>query len=153
MELNLEVVPAPPRAAASVVMVRDTAQGLEVFLIRRHDRSDVLAGAHVFPGGKIDPHDRSHDSRALLARERVVHLRSLPRTPQHNAWVERANGELKLETGLGKGTVLASSEAAGEALSAAGARLADRPRPCLGGRTSRWMNSPRGSPCACSRSA
>ncbi len=67
MELNLEVVQAPPRAAASVVMVRDTAQGLEVFLIRRHDRSDVLAGAHVFPGGKVDPHDMSQHSHALLA--------------------------------------------------------------------------------------
>lgn len=67
MDLNLEVVHAPPRAAASIVMVRDTTRGLEVFLLRRHDLSDVLAGAHVFPGGKVDPHDGSQDSRALLA--------------------------------------------------------------------------------------
>lgn len=49
--------PAPPRAAASVVLLRDTAAGLEVFLLRRHGLSDVLGGAYVFPGGKVDPAD------------------------------------------------------------------------------------------------
>src|SRR5262249_34861007 len=38
----------------------------------------------------------------------VVHLRSVPRTPQHNAWVERRHGELKHESGLGRGVLLAS---------------------------------------------
>lgn len=68
MELNLEVVDTPPRAAATVVMVRDGAEGLETFLVRRHGLSDVLAGAFVFPGGKVDPHDRSPGSRALFAQ-------------------------------------------------------------------------------------
>jgi hypothetical protein len=33
----------------------------------------------------------------------VVRLRNLPHTPQHNPWVEHGNGEIKAETGLGKG--------------------------------------------------
>jgi transposase InsO family protein len=37
----------------------------------------------------------SREIADLLARNRVVHLRSLPHTPQHNAWVEQAIGELK----------------------------------------------------------
>ena len=57
MELNSQTVTTPPRAAATVVVVRDGSQGLEVLLIKRHDKSDVLGGAHVFPGGKIDPGD------------------------------------------------------------------------------------------------
>ena len=49
--------PALPRPAATVVMVRDGASGLEVFMVRRHGLSDVLGGAYVFPGGKVDPAD------------------------------------------------------------------------------------------------
>lgn len=52
---------APPRDAASVVLLRDGPTGLEVFLVQRHGASDVLGGAHVFPGGKVD------DADALLA--------------------------------------------------------------------------------------
>ncbi len=57
MELNSEIVTAPPRDAATVVMLRDTSQGLEVFLLKRHTDSAVLGGAYVFPGGKLDKAD------------------------------------------------------------------------------------------------
>lgn len=57
MDLNHQVVDTPPRAAASVVLLRDGAEGLEVFLLRRHDASDVLGGMYVFPGGKLDRED------------------------------------------------------------------------------------------------
>lgn len=57
MELNRTVIDTPPRDAATVVMLRDTPAGLEVFLLKRHGLSDVLGGAYVFPGGKIDADD------------------------------------------------------------------------------------------------
>jgi 8-oxo-dGTP pyrophosphatase MutT (NUDIX family) len=57
MELNSEVPTLPPRDAATVVMLRDGAHGLEVFLVKRHGLSDVLGGAYVFPGGKLDAAD------------------------------------------------------------------------------------------------
>ena len=57
MELNSEVVITPVRAAATVVMLRDGREGLEVFLVKRHGLSDVLGGAYVFPGGKVDAAD------------------------------------------------------------------------------------------------
>jgi 8-oxo-dGTP pyrophosphatase MutT (NUDIX family) len=53
---NLEVND-PPLAAATVMVLRDGAQGLEVLMIQRHQNSDVLGGAHVFPGGKLDALD------------------------------------------------------------------------------------------------
>ena len=65
MELNNEVVDTPPRDAASVVMLRDGGQGLEVLLMRRHADSSVLGGAYVFPGGKVDAGD---SAPGLLAR-------------------------------------------------------------------------------------
>lgn len=42
--------------AATVVLVRDGADGPEVLLIERPNRGS-FAGAWVFPGGKIDPED------------------------------------------------------------------------------------------------
>jgi 8-oxo-dGTP pyrophosphatase MutT (NUDIX family) len=65
MELNDDIIDTPPRDAASVVMLRDGAQGLEVLLMRRHTDSAVLGGAYVFPGGKVDAAD---SAPALLAR-------------------------------------------------------------------------------------
>ena len=69
MELNSEVPTAPPRDAATVVMLRDTPQGLEVFLVKRHGLSDVLGGAYVFPGGKLDANDALLDPSAHLDQE------------------------------------------------------------------------------------
>ena len=57
-----------PRHAATVVVVRDGAQGLEVFCVLRHQKSSFLGGAVVFPGGKIDPADGA-DAWASLATE------------------------------------------------------------------------------------
>lgn len=42
-------------------MLRDAEPGLEVFLVKRHGLSDVLGGAYVFPGGKVDAHDEHLD--------------------------------------------------------------------------------------------
>jgi 8-oxo-dGTP pyrophosphatase MutT (NUDIX family) len=66
MELNLEATDAPIRASATVVMLRDTPEGLEVFLLKRHGLSDVLGGAYVFPGGKVDASDADEALHAKL---------------------------------------------------------------------------------------
>jgi 8-oxo-dGTP pyrophosphatase MutT (NUDIX family) len=46
-----------PAPSATVVLLRDGAGDLEVFLQRRHSQSFVLGGAYVFPGGKVDARD------------------------------------------------------------------------------------------------
>lgn len=48
---------AVPRPSASVVVVRDGSDGLEVFMLERHLRSDFAGGAYVFPGGTLDAAD------------------------------------------------------------------------------------------------
>ena len=68
MELNNEIVDTPPRDAASVVMLRDGTAGLEVLLLRRHADSNVLGGAYVFPGGKVDATDGAANMLAQLDR-------------------------------------------------------------------------------------
>lgn len=46
------------RDAATVMLVRDGTEGLEVFMLRRNLNSDFVGGAYVFPGGAVDDHDR-----------------------------------------------------------------------------------------------
>jgi 8-oxo-dGTP pyrophosphatase MutT (NUDIX family) len=50
-----------PRPASTVVVLRDSAVGPEVFLVRRHERTVFMGGAHVFPGGRVDAVDREGD--------------------------------------------------------------------------------------------
>ncbi len=75
MQLNSEIITTPPRASATVVLLRDDPQnGLEVFLLRRHKASAVLGGAYVFPGGKLDEADCAPDLHAYLdASPQVLH--------------------------------------------------------------------------------
>jgi 8-oxo-dGTP pyrophosphatase MutT (NUDIX family) len=49
--------PATPKDAATVMLVRDTAAGLEVFLLRRVRGMAFAGGMTVFPGGGVDRRD------------------------------------------------------------------------------------------------
>ncbi len=61
--------PAPLRDAATVVLLRDGAGGLEVWLMRRASTMAFAAGFVVFPGGRAEPADPS--LRHTAAREAV----------------------------------------------------------------------------------
>ena len=50
-----------PRPAATVMLLRDAPDGLEVFLLQRHSRMDFAPGTTVFPGGGVDDRDREAD--------------------------------------------------------------------------------------------
>ncbi|MDE2607251.1 MAG: MBL fold metallo-hydrolase [Burkholderiales bacterium] len=57
--------PAVPRPAATVLLLRDTAAGLEVLMTRRSATASFAPGAYVFPGGGIDAADAAaHDLAA-----------------------------------------------------------------------------------------
>jgi 8-oxo-dGTP pyrophosphatase MutT (NUDIX family) len=48
---------ANARPAATVVVLRDGPAGPEVFMVRRHQGTAFMGGAHVFPGGRVDAAD------------------------------------------------------------------------------------------------
>ncbi len=88
MQLNSEISTTPPRASATVVLLRDEPQkGLQVFLLRRHTASAVLGGAFVFPGGKLDEADCSPDLHTYLDTSSQVLHRALgePDLSEHTA--------------------------------------------------------------------
>ena len=47
-----------PALAATVVVIREGVDDIEFFMVQRHSRSGFMAGAHVFPGGKLEESDR-----------------------------------------------------------------------------------------------
>ncbi|WP_269759185.1 NUDIX domain-containing protein [Variovorax sp. E3] len=54
----------PVRNAATLIVLRDGARGLEVLMLRRAEKAnDQNSGASVFPGGVIDAHDRGLHQR------------------------------------------------------------------------------------------
>jgi 8-oxo-dGTP pyrophosphatase MutT (NUDIX family) len=48
-------------AAATVVLIRDASEGIEVLLARRNSKIYFAGGAWVFPGGRIDAEDHGTD--------------------------------------------------------------------------------------------
>jgi 8-oxo-dGTP pyrophosphatase MutT (NUDIX family) len=65
-------VPALP--ASTVIVLRDAdGGGLEVYMVQRPAQSSFLAGAHVFPGGRVEPDDHDEAWRTLPGRLRRDH--------------------------------------------------------------------------------
>ena len=62
-----------PRPAATTLIVRDGAPGLEVLMVRRSLQASFLPGAYVFPGGAVDAQDAS-DAHAVLCDEPTERL-------------------------------------------------------------------------------
>jgi recombination protein RecT len=56
--------PAQPRPAATVLLLRDSTQGLEVLMTRRSLTASFAPGAFVFPGGGIDELDAASHAQA-----------------------------------------------------------------------------------------
>ncbi len=49
--------PTPTRLAATILLLRDGQDRLEVFMVERHHKIDFAEGALVFPGGKVEASD------------------------------------------------------------------------------------------------
>ena len=112
---NHEIINTPPVDAASVLLLRDSDEGLQVLLMRRAQASQVLGGAYVFPGGKVDAAD--HDLAALQSlSEAPEQLRQ--RLDEATLAPERAAGLFMaaLREAFEECGVLAGQDAGGSAL-------------------------------------
>jgi 8-oxo-dGTP pyrophosphatase MutT (NUDIX family) len=74
-KVDLKNTATSARAAATLIVTRDGVDGLEVLLLRRNPSLKVMAGAWVFPGGKVDAGDAGGDalSQANSAAIRELH--------------------------------------------------------------------------------
>lgn len=51
--------PAAAKSAATVLLVRDSSEGPQLYMVKRHHASEFMANAYVFPGGAVDEEDAS----------------------------------------------------------------------------------------------
>ena len=72
--------PAPARLAATLLLVRDGAEGLEVFMVARHRQIDFASGALVFPGGRVEPEDETLGGGEYDRRERALRVGAIRET-------------------------------------------------------------------------
>ena len=77
VETSAGVEPRPVRDAATVVLLRQADEAVEVFLMRRRTTMDFAAGMYVFPGGAHEPSDGPPGD-----------LDSLKRTAARELWEE-----------------------------------------------------------------
>ena len=55
----------PVKLAATILLLRDGAKGLEVFMVERHHRIDFASSAVVFPGGRVEEDDSGEEVRGF----------------------------------------------------------------------------------------
>ena len=79
--------------AATVLLIRDGAQGLEVFMVERHHQIDFASSALVFPGGRVDEYDHQPELRDACIHWEEDDPKTLP-------WRAAAIREAFEETGI-----------------------------------------------------
>lgn len=60
---------AQPRSSSAVMLLRESASGPEVFMVRRVIQSDFMPDVYVFPGGSVQPDDVVAEQTPGLCRE------------------------------------------------------------------------------------
>lgn len=78
-------LPETPRAAATVVLLRDSTAGPEVLLLRRNAQASNMAGVYVFPGGKLDADDATLDADTHLDQPHATLHANLKEPDTHSA--------------------------------------------------------------------
>ena len=89
-----------PRQAASIVVLRDTADGPEVLLVQRNPEQRFMGGAWVFPGGAVHSEDADHAAAAVreLAEEAGVQLPTGHPVVHWSRWITPAEVVVRFDT-------------------------------------------------------
>jgi 8-oxo-dGTP pyrophosphatase MutT (NUDIX family) len=97
--------PTTPRQAASVIVLRGAAQGLEVLLVQRNPEARFMGGAWVFPGGAVDAGetgegDAAHRTAALreLEEEASLSVTDPGALVPFSRWITPAQVRIRFDT-------------------------------------------------------
>jgi 8-oxo-dGTP pyrophosphatase MutT (NUDIX family) len=98
-ELNEGAV-TEPRQAASIVVLRDAADGPEVLLVQRNPQQRFMGGAWVFPGGAVHADDADHAAAAVreLEEEAGVALPGDQEVVPWSRWITPAEVVIRFDT-------------------------------------------------------
>ena len=102
-ELN-SGAPTAPRQAATVIVLRDGGEDLELLLVKRNPAARFMGGAWVFPGGAVDAGDGEDDTAHRAAAVREVEEEAGLRLPDPGAlvrfsrWITPAEVRIRYDT-------------------------------------------------------
>ncbi len=98
-ELNVGAVTVP-RVAASVIVLRDSAEGPEVLLVQRNPAARFMGGAWVFPGGAVHDEDRDAAGTAVreLEEEAGLAIEDKSALVQWSRWITPAQVKIRFDT-------------------------------------------------------
>jgi 8-oxo-dGTP pyrophosphatase MutT (NUDIX family) len=98
-ELNTGEV-TEPRQAASLILLRDSAEGPEVLLVERNPEQRFMGGAWVFPGGAVHAEDADHAGAAMreLEEEAGIALAPGAAVVPFSRWITPAEVRVRFDT-------------------------------------------------------
>jgi 8-oxo-dGTP pyrophosphatase MutT (NUDIX family) len=98
-ELNTGPV-TPAREAASVIVLRDSADGPEVLLVQRNPEQRFMGGAWVFPGGAVHDEDGgpAEAGRRELEEEAGVPLPDATGLVPFSRWITPEEAKIRFDT-------------------------------------------------------
>ncbi len=92
----------PVRQAATVILLRDGANGLEVLLVKRNEEARFMGGVWVFPGGAVDAADGPDPHRTTAVREleeeASVRMADPARLVEFSRWITPAQVKVRFDT-------------------------------------------------------
>ena len=71
-----------PKDASTLILLDRSGAEPKVLMGKRHDRHVFMPGAYVFPGGRVDPIDRTHAGRGIARSARRTEADGAHQTPQ-----------------------------------------------------------------------
>lgn len=89
-----------PRASASLILLRDSADGPEVLLVQRNPEQKFMGGAWVFPGGATHGDDRDERETAMreLEEEAGIALDGSAELVRYSRWITPAEVSRRFDT-------------------------------------------------------
>jgi 8-oxo-dGTP pyrophosphatase MutT (NUDIX family) len=98
-ELNTGAVTVP-RVAASVIVIRDSADGAEVLLVQRNPAARFMGGAWVFPGGAVQDEDGDAAGTAVRETEEEagIVLEDAAALVPWSRWITPAQVKIRFDT-------------------------------------------------------
>ena len=88
------------RPAASLILLRDSANGPEVLLVKRNPEQRFMGGVWVFPGGAVHADDADHARAAVreLEEEAGIVLPADARLVPFSRWITPAEVKVRFDT-------------------------------------------------------
>jgi len=89
-----------PRGSATLILLRDTAEGPEVLLVQRNPEQKFMGGAWVFPGGATAPEDDDERVTAIreLEEEAGIDLSDSHELVRFSRWITPAQVKIRFDT-------------------------------------------------------